>query len=953
MDSYGKLAIAAFLPVVMTALVWMLDRMDAFQKMSDRTKQILIGIAFGGLAILGTEWGIPMNGAQVNVRDAAPLVAGLLFGGPAGIIAGVIGGVERWFAIYWGVGTFTRVACTVSTILAGIYAAMIRRNLFENKRPRWYIALASGIVMEVFHLSMVFVTNLTHAEQAVLVVKACAAPMIIANGVSVMLATLVLNGLNREYIGFRHEKVRISDAVQRRLFIVVLIAYIVTSLFAFTLQMGMASSTTEALLDLSIKDVTLDVADASDESLLEKTRTVTNVVAVSEGEYLAEVAKRFEVEEINVVDRAGYITDSSNSDYIGFNMYNGPQSSAFCKLLIGLDEYVQDYGPIAYDSSVWMKYAGVALGDGFVQVGVTGEQMKQEIANQIRIAVQNRHIGETGYLVITDKGWNVVSAPDSFEMTNLGDVFAESAVRMKRTDVPSAGELFEANVLDVPSYVKYATEDEYTIIAIYPKEEALKARDVAVYVNTFMQILVLAAMFGLIYMIIRKIIVERMYQINGYLEEITKGDLDVEVDVRTNQEFTELSDGINATVSTLKHYIAEAAQRIDKELEMAKNIQASALPSRFPAYPNRDDFDIYATMTPAKEVGGDFYDFYFTEKDVFHVLIADVSGKGIPAAMFMMRAKTELKTLTEAGQEIASCFTNGNAALCEGNDAEMFVTAWQGTVDLRTGAVRFANAGHNPPVVYRAETGRFEYLRTRPGFVLAGMEGIRYKEQSFDLKPGDVLFLYTDGVTEATDANNELYGEERLLTVLNSRKWDDMQALLTAVKADIDAFVGDAPQFDDITMVGFRFIGKAPKPSIRFDEAKIADIPAVTEFVEAELEKLGCPMKAVMQIDIAIDELYSNIANYAYKGIENKGATVEVGRTEDGRGVEITFTDNGIPYNPVKYEDPDTTLSADERPIGGLGIYMVKQSMDDMRYEYHDGRNMLTIRKDFGPGAAK
>ena len=393
----------------------------------------------------------------------------------------------------------------------------------------------------------------------------------------------------------------------------------------------------------------------------------------------------------------------------------------------------------------------------------------------------------------------------------------------------------------------------------------------------------------------------------------------------------------------MKHYIAEASARIDKELEFAKNIQGSALPNVFPAFPKRHDFDIFASMNPAKEVGGDFYDFYMTHDEKLHFLVADVSGKGIPAAMFMMRAKTELKSLTEADVPLEEVFTHGNAALCEGNDAGMFVTAWQGGLDLSTGIVRFANAGHNPPLVRHGD-GRFEYLKSKVGFVLAGMDGVRYREQELLLQPGDIIYLYTDGVTEAQNADGELYGEKRLKKAINSVEFGSMEELCTYIKGDVDAFVGEAPQFDDITMVALKYIGTPPNPSISFEKAQISDITAITEFLEAELEKLDCPMKTVIQMNIAIDEIYSNIVKYGYPK-EPGPVKVEVIHKEEPNAVFIRFEDEGIPYNPLTKEDPDVTLSAEERNIGGLGIYMVKKTMDDMRYKYENDKNILTIMK--------
>ena len=351
----------------------------------------------------------------------------------------------------------------------------------------------------------------------------------------------------------------------------------------------------------------------------------------------------------------------------------------------------------------------------------------------------------------------------------------------------------------------YQITEGYTIVAVMPQSEAALSRNVAVSVTTAMQIVVFAALFIMIFFLVRRLVVNNIYKINHSLSSITDGNLDTVVDVRSHAEFDALSNDINSTVDTLKRYIADAAARVDAELAFAKAIQHSALPSVFPPYPNRTEFDIRATMHTAKEVGGDFYDFYFVDEDTLAFMVADVSGKGIPAAMFMMTAKTLLKSYAESGMSVEQVFTTANEKLCENNDAGMFVTAWMGFLNVKTGLVTYANAGHNPPLV-RHKNGGFTYLKSRPGFVLAGMEGIRYRKNQLQLEPGDVIYLYTDGVTEATDAGNQLYGEKRLLQILDSHP--DPQTICEAVKADVDTFVGDAPQFDDITMLSLIYNGK-------------------------------------------------------------------------------------------------------------------------------------------------
>ena len=227
----------------------------------------------------------------------------------------------------------------------------------------------------------------------------------------------------------------------------------------------------------------------------------------------------------------------------------------------------------------------------------------------------------------------------------------------------------------------------------------------------------------------------------------------------------------------------------------------------FPPYPERKDFDIFASMDAAKEVGGDFYDFYLADGSRLYFLVADVSGKGIPGALFLMRAKTLLRNLAESGLCIDEIFTEANRGLCQNNDAEMFVTAWLGLLDLHTGVLQYVNAGHNPPLL-REKDGTFSYLRTKPNLVLAGMDMIRYGKHEIQLQPGAQIFLYTDGVTEAANIQNELYGEDRLEQVLNGA-CGTPQELCSKVADDIDAFVQDAEQSDDITMLCVQWNGSA------------------------------------------------------------------------------------------------------------------------------------------------
>ncbi len=245
-------------------------------------------------------------------------------------------------------------------------------------------------------------------------------------------------------------------------------------------------------------------------------------------------------------------------------------------------------------------------------------------------------------------------------------------------------------------------------------------------------------------------------------------------------------------------------QQIESELEVATHIQTSMLPCVFPAFPARKEFDIYAVMTPAREVGGDFYDFFLVDENHLALVIADVSGKGVPAALFMVIAKTLIKDRAQEGTRPDEVFTKVNRLLCEANEEGLFVTAWLGVIDIASGHLDYVNAGHNPPLLKPAD-GEYGYLRTKCNFVLAGFEETRYRLCSLELSDGDSLFLYTDGVTEATDSSKELYGEKRLRDVLNRNREKKPEDLIEEVKRDVDSFVGNASQFDDITMLSFSY----------------------------------------------------------------------------------------------------------------------------------------------------
>ena len=262
----------------------------------------------------------------------------------------------------------------------------------------------------------------------------------------------------------------------------------------------------------------------------------------------------------------------------------------------------------------------------------------------------------------------------------------------------------------------------------------------------------------------------------------------------------------------LRDYIVEntaitaAQERINADLDTAASIQSSQLPSTFPAFPERNDFDIYASMTPAKTVGGDFYDFFLIDEDHIALVMADVSGKGIPASLFMMISKMLIQSRIMMGESPAEALGNTNAQLMENNAAHQFVTVWLAVLDLKTGKGIAANAGHEHPALRRAG-GQYELVEYKHSPPVATMRKMKFKEHEFELSPGDSLFVYTDGVAEATDANNELFGAQRTLEALNKNPDAKPEEVLKNVMDGINAFVKDAEQFDDITMLSFTYYG--------------------------------------------------------------------------------------------------------------------------------------------------
>ncbi len=922
-----RLFIATLLPVVLSIALYILDKKTLFGKLKYWKKQIIIGLSFGLLTIFATEFGIPIDGAVLNVRNASPITAALIFGGPSGIIAGAIGGIYRFIATYWGAGSFSQIACSIACLMAGIIGAGCRKLMFDNKKPSWAYGLAIGATTETLHMLLIFITNMSDVYNAYRVVQFCAIPMIICNSLSVMASLFFIALIGKEKLKIPFKNKQILNVFQLVLLVSVVIAFTATVVFTYSLQTRIASANSENLLELNLEDINNDIKEASNANLLKKAHQIAKITDINtDVNRLNELLLEYNIAEINIINDKGIIVNSTNNEFIGYNMAGESQSKEFLCLLNDAQEYVQKYQPIAFDASISRKYAGVRFEEGgFIQVGYNASQFQTDLNDEIITAVKNRHIGQKGGLIVCDENFRVIG--------NTENHITSDATRIDILNV-AENTIFKTNIDKTEYYGMYNYTEGFYLIATYPINEAMFSRNIAVCILTFMEIIVFAGLFMHIYFLIKKLIVNNIHRINETLSLITGGDLNVQVNVRDTDEFTSLSDDINRTVDALKHYIDEAEKRIDQELEVARQIQRSSLPFDFTTISNQKGFDIYASMDPAKEVGGDFYDFYLLDQSHLVFMVADVSGKGVPASLFMMRTKTLIKGLVESNKPLDEVFTEANKRLCENNEAEMFVTAWIGKLDLESGKLEFVNAGHNPPLI-RKGNGQFEYLKVRPNFILGGMDFVKYQLHEIELQNGDAIFLYTDGVTEATNENETLYGEKRLNDVI-SKENGSAKAICNKVKVDIKTFVNEAEQSDDITMLCV--VKKTPSKSSQITLIpNFESIEEIKEFIAKTSSAAMLSTKVTNKVQITIDEIYSNIVHYS--GASK--AKVEI--IDEAETIKIIFEDNGAAFNPLNNPDPDVNLSYDERKVGGLGIYMVKKIASSVVYDWINETNVLTV----------
>ena len=384
----------------------------------------------------------------------------------------------------------------------------------------------------------------------------------------------------------------------------------------------------------------------------------------------------------------------------------------------------------------------------------------------------------------------------------------------------------------------------------------------------------------------------------------------------------------------------ERKDRMEGELQTARNIQMSMIPKIFPPFPEREDIDMAASIVPAKEVGGDLYDFYIRDEKLLFC-IGDVSGKGVPASLLMAVTRSLFRNVSAHENSPARIVTDINESIVQTNEDNMFVTFFCGVLDMASGRLDYCNAGHNAPL---ALTDHISTLPVEANVPLGVLPGFPYREQSAVLRYDDALFLYTDGVTEAENLRHELFGTSRMEEVLHVRR--NSMDQLHAVQGAISAYVGEAPQSDDITMLFIHYLNASatdPGHRLLVLHNDIRQIPQLAQFVDdIALEKQLDP-SLTMSLNLALEEAVTNVMLYAYP--EGTDGLVEIDAVAGEDQVSFVLCDNGKPFDPTAAPEADINLSVEERPIGGLGIYLVRNIMDEVSYERDRGKNLLTMIK--------
>ena len=926
-----KLIVATLIPVILSVAFILLDKKTKFKNIKTIYRILIIGFVFGVASIGLIELGID-GIVWIELGLLAPLTCGLIFG-EASIIALLIGGLYRYlFTLFHQTNDILLLSSILGIVLSGLIGWIVKRFVFDNKKVNWIFGFIIGIFADVMFMLLIFLTKMDSIKSAYTIVSSIVIPLMICTALSTSLSTFLADLIEKIGIEKIQEKTHISQIFQYMLLVVILGTFSLTSYITYYFQTKVAESDYSELLTVNMYDIKIDVVEYTDNSLLSEVQTISKYVSLTTSTSdLKSFSSQFDVYELDVVADDGIVKNSNIYEKVNSDLSSDSNLKSLLNSIKNSKYFINEMVDLNDGSSLSsIKYVAVKLDSGFLLAGYSLSQYQNILSDQYINAISNRHIGESGDICVFDE-----------ELNSLYDRVVLGGVETPKESIEKLNSSLE-KIMILPIHgedcfsISFKVENLLFVI-YYPASQALINRNIGFMLMAFMEAIAYCLLFCVIYVLLDKSIVKNVHKINKSLEKITLGHLDEKIDVRANFEFDSLSNDINCTVTTLKSYIEKEKHRNEEEVKLARDIQQSSLPNIFPAFPNRTDFDIYASMVAAKEVGGDFYDFYLTNKNHLVFLIADVSGKGIPAAMFMMKAKAIIKNLVESGKSIDEAFNQANLYLLEGNKARMFVTAWIGLLDLRNGRLEYVNAGHNPPLIVK-NNGEVMFINEKPNFVLAGSKKSKYVKHELSLDINDSIFLYTDGISEAMNENGELYLSDRLKNVLSKidRKISPKEICL-AVKNDVDSFVNGAEQSDDMTMLSVKI-------SYFSSSDMIATLPnmesysKVVTFIDERLDKLSIDPKIKGKAMIALDEIYSNIVKYS------KASKAVIRLSKEENILCLQFEYDGIKFDFHDAENPDVSLPLNERKQGGLGLFIVRKTAYDVTYEYKDYINFLSVK---------
>ncbi len=933
-----RLVSATLFPGIVTILFCALLYKTRLSKGKKWVWESLYGLAYGALAALSIEFKVGGAACPLIIGCAIPSLASLVFEGPSGIIAGLIGAGYRLLAQCWGKGDLACYSSAIAFAFSGLFGYLLRRFVYDKKPPFWLSGILPGLTIAVFENLLAFLFNIWNIDGVFDALSPVLLPSVLCNAFLVPLGLLGASLVCRTALLPRIRLKKVGHLFQMVLSGVSLFAFLLGGSATYCLQVSIAESDAEAILETNVIDILGDAAENLNLRIYNDVKSAKSQVNLpSSKENLQGLASIYNCNEASVLNADGVVVASTDDLLLGYKLSDNRDTTNWLQATAMVDVYISDFGPVSLHGDEKWKYSLSTLNEkgyleGYLMVGYDEANYNSISQGFLASSVANRHIGKTGGVVCYDAEGKV--SFDYIELSQGKDKYALSDPSLIKKDLGDGVKIWTIGGKKCHCVVNEAYE--LFVVVFLPDSEIYYENSLSITVLLLLETEIFALLYLLIYVLANRLVVKKVEGANASLQEIASGNLSVKVNEKGTEEFESLSHNINATVDSLKGYIEEANARIEKDLELASLIQGSSLPSLFP---NNDSFSLFAEMVPAKEVGGDFYDFYFLDKDNLAFLIADVSGKGIPGAMFMMRSKATIKGLAENGLPLDKVFEQANASLGKDNAAEMFVTAWMGKLNLKTGLLEYVNAGHNPPLLKRGNGG-FEYMKTAPNFVLAGMEGTHYSLRSTTLEKGDTLFLYTDGVNEACNDKGEFFGEERLRELLSSDSTNlAPSALIQKVGRSLQGFTNGAPPSDDVTMLCVEFVGNGEN-ALSLKPSREA-MERVFDYVEKRARALGSSPDLCGKLGLVSDEIFSNIVKYSLA----EHASVHLCR--DDSGYALTFTNDGPEFNPLEESHENLSLPLDERKEeGGLGLFIVEKLADEFSYSYQGGQNITTIRFD-------